>query len=97
MKLTDTQIAATREALGASPVDPEHPAVPQLEKAFGEHTFYVDQNGLLAFLDPAEEMGAAESGEPKLVLIAAWTDENRRELGRIDPVDTGVTLPVAAE
>ena len=95
MKLTDEQIAATRDTLGASPVDPAHPAVPQLEKAFGEHTFYVDQNGLLAFLDPEEIK--AEPGDPRLVLIAAWTDENRRELGRIDPVDTGVTLPIAAE
>lgn len=95
MKLTNEQIAAARDTLGASPVDPEHPAVAQLEQAFGEHTFYVDQNGLLVFVDPVEL--DQEPGDPRLVLIAAWTDDEKRQLGAVNPVDTGVTLPVAAE
>jgi hypothetical protein len=33
------------------------------------------------------------TGEPRLVLVAAWTDENKNELGAVEPVDHGVTLP----
>lgn len=95
MKLTDNQIAATRAAIGAKPVAADHPAIPQLEQAFGEHTFYADENGLLVFVDPAELEEAP--GDPRLVLIAAWTDEEKRQLGAVKPVDTGITLPVAAE
>jgi len=94
MLLTDEQIAVARETIGASPVDPAHPAISQLIQAFGEHTFYVDQNGLLVFVDPVEM--EQEPGDPRLVLIAAWTDDQRRELGAVNPVDTGVTLPQAA-
>ncbi|MGF1552915.1 MAG: hypothetical protein ACFBWO_10500 [Paracoccaceae bacterium] len=95
MKLTDTQIATARDAFGAEPLEAEHPVVPQLTEAFGDHTIYVDQNGLLVFLDPETELQEI-AGQPKLVLIAAWTDENKNALGKVEPVDTGMTLPEAA-
>lgn len=99
MKLTEDQIAATRDSLGASPLPEDHPALPQLAEAFGAHTFYVDQNGLLIFASAEEIETAPEAdpvAQPKLILIARWTDESKSKLGAIDPVDTGVTLPEAA-
>ena len=98
MKLSTDQIAATRDALGASPLPEDHPAMAQLQQVFGEHTFYVDQNGLLVFVDPAQaELPESElelpEGDPRLVMIAAWTDENKQALGPVQPIDTGVTLP----
>jgi hypothetical protein len=96
MKLNETQIASARDAFGAEPLEESHPVVPQLTEAFGEHTFYVDQNGLLAFMDPVDDLQEEAAGAPKLVLIAAWTDENKNALGKVEPVDTGMTLPEAA-
>lgn len=95
MKLSNVQIAATQESLGATPVPEDHPVMDQLKQAFGEHTFFLDQSGLSVFVDPAEvppEVELAE-GEPRLVMIAAWTDENKQTLGAVEPVDRGVTLP----
>ena len=97
MKLTSTQIAATRETIEANPLPDDHPVMGQLKEAFGEHTFFIDQNGLSVFVDQSEvpEQVELPEGDPRLVLIAAWTDESRQALGAVEPVDTGVTLPQA--
>ena len=95
MKLTPTQIAATRDSIEATPLPEDHPVMGQLEEAFGEHTFFIDRNGLSVFVDQSEVPAEVElpEGDPRLVLIAAWTDESRQALGPVEPVDTGVTLP----
>lgn len=95
MKLSNVQIAATRDSLGATPVPEDHPVMDQLQQAFGEHTFFLDQSGLSVFVDQTEVPSEVElpEGEPRLVMIAAWTDENRNTLGAVEPVDRGVTLP----
>ena len=95
MKLTPTQIAATRDAIAANALPEDHPVMGQLEEAFGEHTFFIDQNGLSVFVDQDEVPAEVDlpDGDPRLVLIAAWTDETRQALGAVQPVDTGVTLP----
>lgn len=97
MKLSNVQIAATRDNLGATPVPDDHPVMDQLKEAFGEHTFFIDQSGLSVFVDQDEVSEEVElpDGEPRLVMIAAWTDENRNTLGAVEPVDRGITLPEA--
>lgn len=97
MKLTPMQIAATRDSLDATPLPDDHPVMSQLQEAFGEHTFFLDQDGLSVFVDQTEVPEEVElpQGDPRLVLIAAWTDESRQALGAVDPVDTGVTLPAS--
>ena len=95
MKLSTIQLAATRESLGATAVPEDHPVMGQLKEAFGEHTFFLDQAGLSVFVDESEipdEMDLPE-GQPRLVMIATWTDENRNTLGAVEPVDRGITLP----
>jgi hypothetical protein len=90
MKLSVDQIAAAKAVLGAEPLPEDHPAVPQLQEAFGDKTFYVDTNGLLVFEPTAEpDEGGTEA---KLVLVAAWTGEDKSALGMVEPVDTGVTV-----
>ena len=95
MKLSNVQIAATRDSLGATPVPEDHPVMEQLQQAFGEHTFFLDQSGLSVFVDQADVSSEVElpEGEPRLVMIAAWTDEDRNTLGAVTPVDRGITLP----
>ncbi len=90
MKLSTDQIAAAKAVLGADPLPADHPVIEELEKAFGENTFYLDQNGLLVF----ETATAVEdtTTEARLVLVAAWTDENKTALGKVEPVDTGVKV-----
>ena len=95
MKLTPNQIAASREATAAMPLPDDHPVMEKLTEAFGEHTFFVDQNGLSVFVEQSEvpEEVVLPEGDPRLMLIAAWTDETRQALGAVKPVDAGVSLP----
>src|SRR5690625_5238789 len=95
MKLSNTQIAATTESLGATPVPEDHPVMDQLRDAFGEHTFFLDHAGLSVFVDQdeVEEGFDLPEGEPRLVMIAAWTDDQRNSRGAVEPVDRGITLP----
>lgn len=46
MKLTSAQVKQTVNQLGAQVLPDEHPAMPQLNSMFGEHTFFVDESGL---------------------------------------------------
>ena len=93
MILTVNQLEAAKTALGADPVPTDHPAVPQLQQAFGEHTFYLDARGLLVF-EPAQEL--AEANDPaRLFLVAAWADDSRQQLSPVQPQPTDVVVDLA--
>jgi hypothetical protein len=87
MKLTDAQVAVVREELGADPLPDSHPSYPALSQAFGEHSFYVSDQGLLVFQQVPEE---PQTG--RLVLVAAWTDDSKSELGAIEPQPTELAI-----
>jgi hypothetical protein len=62
----------------AQVIPANHPAVPQLERTFGAHTFFVGKEGLHVV-----ERGEVESPEDDsayAVKIAAWTDDRRSSL-----------------
>lgn len=95
MKLSTQQVAAVKQELGADPVDEANPAMETLRNAFGDHTFYLASDGLFvlepADKDAAETASAANTDTAKepaqqmkepahLVLVAAWTDENKNSL-----------------
>jgi len=87
MKLSTQQVAAVKQELGADPVDEANPAMETLRQAFGDHTFYLASDGLFV-LEPADAADANSAQEPAqqmsepahLVLVAAWTDENKNSL-----------------
>lgn len=83
MKLSTQQIAAIKQQTDADPVAEDHPAAGQLREAFGDHTFYVDRNGLHVF----EALEAPEGGgaPAALVQLAAWTDEDMTSLAPQEP------------
>ena len=47
MKLTSTQIEQTLDQFEAEPIPENHPMVPQLNEMFGEHTYFVNSDGLI--------------------------------------------------
>jgi hypothetical protein len=90
MKLTSTQVKQTVAQLGAQVLPEEHPAMPQLNSMFGEHTFFVDEIGLKV-LEPAPALGAdRESGE--VVSLADWSDSDLTRLMAHEPEPTGVIV-----
>ena len=54
MKLTSEQVARTINQFELQAIPDSHPAIPQLNELFGDHTFLLDSNGL-NILEPAEE------------------------------------------
>jgi len=94
MKLNSNQIAAVREDLIAEPLEEENPAMASLRQAFGDHTFYVGSEGLFV-VEPVED--DAHPGEPaQLVLVAAWTDEEKKALQPVPPQQTEKVIDLAA-
>lgn len=91
MKLTDDQAAAVKETLGADPIPEDNPAMEELQKVFGEHSFYVGEDGLLVFEEVEEQ---TDSG--RLVLIAAWADEQKQGLQAVQPHPTDIVVDFAA-
>jgi hypothetical protein len=90
MKLSDTMVRKTTEQIEAQALPDTHPAVPQLNSLFGEHTFFLSRDGL-TIVEPAD---AADSGGRKghVVQLAEWSDEQQTSLVPCEPHVTDVTI-----
>ena len=92
MKLNSAQVERTLSQLQGEAIPDNHPVVPHLNNIFGEHTFFLDGNGL-SIVEPAS---AAGRGTPwaKVVNLANWSDANpnRLEPHQPEPTDIVVTL-----
>ncbi|HET9534814.1 MAG TPA: hypothetical protein VFP43_05660 [Mesorhizobium sp.] len=53
MRLTSAQVERTMSQSDAQPVPDDHPMVPKLNNLFGDHTFFLDSNGL-SVVEPTE-------------------------------------------
>lgn len=92
MKLTSTRITYAAKQLEAFPLPDTHPMMETLCDLFGEHTFFLDNNGL----EIVEEGDADAGGDVELgvvVKLANWADEGRTVLS---PHEREVTTLVVA-
>ena len=64
MKLNSAQVERTLSQLQGKAIPDNHPVVPQLNNIFGEHTFFLDGNGLASW-SPSAPPGRELRG-PKL-------------------------------
>jgi hypothetical protein len=78
MKLTSTGIDQTLKQFDAEAIPDAHPVARQLNGLFGDHTFFLDRNGLNIVEPAAAESGDVEAG--RVIKLAAWVDENRTSL-----------------
>jgi hypothetical protein len=90
MKLTSAQVERTLTQFKAEAVPDDHPAVPQLNRLFGEHTFFLSGNGL-NIVEPAESP-RMDTQSAMIVNIASWTDANRTGLQPHEPEPTDVVI-----
>jgi hypothetical protein len=90
MKLSSPQVEQALSQLEAQVIPENHPAVPQLNGLFGDHTFFVDSNGL-NIVEPTERAdSAAETGQ--VVRVASWSDESHTSLAPHQPESTDVIV-----
>jgi hypothetical protein len=94
MKLTSAQVERTLTQFEGEVIPDNHPVVPQLNKLFGEHTFFLDSHGL-NIVEPAEAGGAGVQSA-KLVNLANWSDANPNRLEAHEPEPTDVVVIVGS-
>lgn len=96
MKLAETDIHETLNQLNARAVPENHPVASKFSDTFGEHTFFLDTEGL-SIIEPAQE---AEDERPtgQVVKLASWLDNTYTQLVVQEPeyTDTFVILARAA-
>jgi hypothetical protein len=87
MKLTSEQVTRTTTQFEVQALPDSHPAVPQLNERFGEHTFLLDSKGL-NILEPADAIpGPVQAA--LVVNLANWSDETLTRLAVHEPEPTG--------
>src|SRR5207253_4558057 len=94
MKLTSAQVERTLTQFEGEVIPDNDPVVPQLNKLFGEHTFFLDSHGL-NIVEPAEASGAGVQSA-KVVNLANWSDANPNRLEAHEPEPTDVVLIVGS-
>ena len=94
MKLSSAQIAAVEQATGANPLPEEEPAQAKLAEALGDHTFYVDQQGLVILESP--EAAATPEDTLEIVRVGRWVEGNEQQLALTPAERTGQVLDLSA-
>jgi hypothetical protein len=90
MKLNSTHLDRTLSQIDAQPIPENHPVIPQFNHLFGEHTFFIDGNGL-AIIEPGEpQEGDLETG--RVIKLASWTDDTRSTLAPHERQATDVVV-----
>ena len=95
MKMNSAQIELTRHQLNAETIPEEHPAMPQLERLFGGHTFFLDSEGL-SIVEPVEaEQNDRQRGV--VVNLASWADETKASLEPHEPESTDLVVDLETD
>jgi hypothetical protein len=89
MKLSSALVERTLTQLDAQAIPDNHPVIPQLNSLFGDHTFFLDGNGL-KIIEPAAADDGAQKGH--VVKIAGWQDADRTSLVPHEPEATEVVI-----
>ncbi|MBL8708936.1 MAG: hypothetical protein JNL25_07075 [Rhodospirillaceae bacterium] len=95
MKLSARQIEHTTDQISAQAVPEDHPMVAQLIPLFGDHTYFLDKEGL----EIVEKTGETAEGRPTALVIklASWADMNRTTLAPHDPEPTDIKIRLEPE
>jgi hypothetical protein len=95
MKLSAARLERTLSQIDAQAIPEDHPVIPQLNDLFGDHTFFIDSNGL-NIVEPAEPT-TAEDLSGQVINLASWSDLNPTSLEPHDPEPTDVVVKLGPE
>ena len=94
MKLTSSQVEKALTQYSAQPIPESHGLVPQLNALFGDHTFFLDSNGL-NIVEPAVEVPQGATLAARVVNVANWGDEDLSSLAPHEPTPTDTMIELA--
>ena len=93
MKLTSAQVERTLSQFEAQAVPVSHPMLRQLNDLFGDHTFFLDNNGL-SIVEPTPEASGLEAA--RVVNLANWKDAKYDRLTPHEPEPTDAVLELGS-
>lgn len=95
MKLSSTQVERTLHQLEAQALPDNHPSLPELNRVFGDHTFFLDEAGLHIVEPAASAEDHSDAGQ--VVKLASWQDQNRTRLTAHPPVPSDVIVELGPD
>jgi hypothetical protein len=100
MKLNTAQLERTVNQLQAQALPDNHPLIPQLNRLYGDHTYFLNGEGL-NIVEPADqalELPTKEVGAMGVVFnVAYWTDSNPPKLEAHEPEITENTVSLVID
>jgi hypothetical protein len=100
MKMNTAQIRQTLHQYHAQALPAEHPLMPQLERLFGDHTYFLDGNGLNivepVIVEPVEPE-QTDGVHGVVVNLASWVDEKAQSLQPHKPEPTDMVVDLEGE
>ena len=95
MKMNPEQIERTQQQMKAEAIPAQHPLVSQLERIFGEHTYFLDGRGLniVEPVDPSDQ----DAPLGVVVNLATWTDSTGAGLRPHEPEPTEQLIDLDTE
>jgi hypothetical protein len=90
MKLNSAQVEQTLRQFEAQPIPDDHPLVPQLNELFGDHTFFLNSDGLNV-IEPNEGNSTGFLAGT-VVNLANWSDAHLTSLAPHEPVPTEIIV-----
>jgi hypothetical protein len=95
MRLSAAQVEKAETQLHAEAIPEDHPLIPKLNQLFGDHTYFLDNNGLSVVEQAAHDSATpGADGKAVVVNLANWTDSDPPKLEAHEPelTDSVVTL-----
>ena len=90
MRLTSAQVERALSQFEAHAIPDDHPIVPQLNNVFGDHTFFLNNNGL-NIVEPTEPPRAGVQAA-RVVNLANWSGEDPPSLAPHEPEPTDAII-----
>ncbi len=88
MKLNAVQLRKIEEQFGVEAIPEEEPVTSDLKEVFGDHTFFLDSDGL----NIVEPNVFPESSIGNVVKVASWSSDEQTKLLRHEPEVLSITV-----
>ena len=95
MSLSSGQVRQTLEQFEAQAIPDDHPMATKLHELFGDHTFFLDANGLNVVEPSENDSAGARAGT--VVNVADWSDARRTSLAPHEPQPTEIVVVLETE
>jgi hypothetical protein len=95
MRLNSALVQRTLSQFEAQAIPENHPSIPDLSRTFGDHTFFIDGDGLKIIEPAVPDEDGQETGQ--VVKVASWQDANRTSLVAHPPEPTDVIVELGSD